>query len=313
MATGITEKDVWQAADALLLEGARPTIERVRQKIGRGSPNTVQPHLDTWFKGLGARIRDPGAFSASSDVPDPVTQAAKYFWDVARAEAGALIETQMATERAAIERARAELDQATEAFAQREVAMQAQVDTATSALTACHQQMDSLREREAQSRQALVKAESESVELRAALENQRQQLNEARATFDEERREAASRAQASEQHWLMEVDRLRQDLKKAQGTSSSLNQQLGVLQESLVQASAEGSRLAQHATALQDELARVTRQYTDARERGASLEDRVRQGDAEMANLKGALTEARRQRSAVGAIARFPKRPRLAR
>ncbi|WP_196360993.1 DNA-binding protein, partial [Achromobacter xylosoxidans] len=41
MATGITEQDVWRAADALLLEGARPTIERVRQKIGRGSPNTV--------------------------------------------------------------------------------------------------------------------------------------------------------------------------------------------------------------------------------------------------------------------------------
>ena len=41
MSRGITENDVWQAADALLLEGARPTIERVRQKIGRGSPNRL--------------------------------------------------------------------------------------------------------------------------------------------------------------------------------------------------------------------------------------------------------------------------------
>ena len=63
MARGITETDVWTASDALLLEGARPTIERVRQKIGRGSPNTVSPYLDTWFKSLGARIKDPGAFS----------------------------------------------------------------------------------------------------------------------------------------------------------------------------------------------------------------------------------------------------------
>ena len=50
---GIRETDVWDAADALLLEGARPTIERIRQKAGRGSPNTVGPYLDTWFKGLG--------------------------------------------------------------------------------------------------------------------------------------------------------------------------------------------------------------------------------------------------------------------
>ena len=61
---GINETDVWQAADALLLEGARPTIERVRMKIGRGSPNTVTPYLETWFRSLGARIADPMAFSS---------------------------------------------------------------------------------------------------------------------------------------------------------------------------------------------------------------------------------------------------------
>ena len=86
MARGITESDVWTASDSLLLEGARPTIERVRQKIGRGSPNTVSPYLDTWFKRLGGRIKDPGAFSAPPDAPDPVVQAAKQLWDLAQAE-----------------------------------------------------------------------------------------------------------------------------------------------------------------------------------------------------------------------------------
>src|SRR5262245_28964854 len=84
---GIQEKDVWQAADALLMEGARPTIERVRQRIGRGSPNTVQPLLDTWFRGLGARLTDPKAFAAPPDVPDPVAQASRHFWEVALATA----------------------------------------------------------------------------------------------------------------------------------------------------------------------------------------------------------------------------------
>jgi hypothetical protein len=86
MARGITEQDVWKACDALLLAGERPTIERVRQKIGRGSPNTVSPMLDAWFKGLGARITDPGAFATAPGVPDPVGQAAKHFWEVALAE-----------------------------------------------------------------------------------------------------------------------------------------------------------------------------------------------------------------------------------
>jgi hypothetical protein len=85
MSRGITEQDVWTACDALLLSGGRPTIERVRQKIGRGSPNTVSPLLDAWFKGLGARIADPGAFAAAPDVPEPVQQAAKHFWETALA------------------------------------------------------------------------------------------------------------------------------------------------------------------------------------------------------------------------------------
>jgi len=86
MARGITETDVFAACDALLLAGERPTIERVRQKIGRGSPNTVSPMLDAWFKGLGRRLQDPGAFAPPTDVPDPVLQAAQHFWEVAQAE-----------------------------------------------------------------------------------------------------------------------------------------------------------------------------------------------------------------------------------
>ncbi|MFT7773359.1 DNA-binding protein [Roseateles sp.] len=87
MARGITESDVFKACDALLLEGARPTIERVRQALGRGSPNTISPMLETWFKHLGARIKDPGAFSAPAAIPDPVLQAAQHFWEVAQADA----------------------------------------------------------------------------------------------------------------------------------------------------------------------------------------------------------------------------------
>jgi transposase-like protein len=87
MATGITQHDVWAASDALLLAGERPTIERVRRKLGRGSPNTVSPWLDTWYKHLGGRLKDPGSFAAPPDVPGPVLQAARYFWEAALAEA----------------------------------------------------------------------------------------------------------------------------------------------------------------------------------------------------------------------------------
>jgi hypothetical protein len=79
---GIQESDVWSAADELLAEGQRPTIERVRQKIGRGSPNTVSPMLERWFATLGKRLRlgpdgnlPPG--TEEIKVPLAVLQAAQ--------------------------------------------------------------------------------------------------------------------------------------------------------------------------------------------------------------------------------------------
>ena len=45
-------------AERLLAEGKRPTIERVRLKMGRGSPNTVSPMLERWFVTLGERLVD---------------------------------------------------------------------------------------------------------------------------------------------------------------------------------------------------------------------------------------------------------------
>ena len=94
MSRGITEQDVWKAADALLLEGARPTIERVRLKIGRGSPNTVSPHLESWFARLGARIADPQAFRApETDAPEPVRDLARQLWETAQALAHQAAET----------------------------------------------------------------------------------------------------------------------------------------------------------------------------------------------------------------------------
>lgn len=53
---GVGAVEVALAADALLRRGLRPTIERVRELLGRGSPNTINPLLDQWWNGLAARL-----------------------------------------------------------------------------------------------------------------------------------------------------------------------------------------------------------------------------------------------------------------
>jgi len=88
---GIASTDIERAADALLREGKRPTIERIRARLGRGSPNTINPLLDVWWKRLAGRL-DAGP-AALHRLPEPVLLAAEGLWmqtlDEARRRAAA--------------------------------------------------------------------------------------------------------------------------------------------------------------------------------------------------------------------------------
>ena len=88
-ARGVVLKDVAHAADELLRLGDRPTVEKIRAKIGSGSPNTVGPLLDTWWKSLALRLdAGPAAFHR---LPESVSHIAEALWlqalDEARARA----------------------------------------------------------------------------------------------------------------------------------------------------------------------------------------------------------------------------------
>jgi hypothetical protein len=77
-ARGVTSSDVDQAADALLRRGERPTVEKIRAVIGSGSPNTVGPLLDAWWKRLAGRLdAGPAAFHR---LPVSVAHVAEALW-----------------------------------------------------------------------------------------------------------------------------------------------------------------------------------------------------------------------------------------
>jgi hypothetical protein len=106
---GITAGDVHRAADALLREGERPTIEKVRAKLGTGSPNTINPLLDAWWKTLSARL-DAGP-AALHRLPESVAFVAEALWMQALEEGRrrAALELKSATRAATIDKQHLEL------------------------------------------------------------------------------------------------------------------------------------------------------------------------------------------------------------
>jgi len=105
---GVSQSDVSHAADALLRSGERPTIDKVRAKIGKGSPNTINPMLDTWWKTLAARLDlGPAAFHR---LPEVVAHVAEALWMHATEEA----RTRVRAELKAADRQNAEKEQTLE-------------------------------------------------------------------------------------------------------------------------------------------------------------------------------------------------------
>src|SRR5579859_1149560 len=97
----ISREDVFQAADALLLQGDRPTIDRVRMKLGRGSPNTINDHLDAWWARLGARLRDvPG--QELPHLPDGLAHRLTHLWHEALDAARETLQESLAGREAAL-------------------------------------------------------------------------------------------------------------------------------------------------------------------------------------------------------------------
>ena len=108
-ARGITQGDVTHAADALLRAGERPTVERIRAAVGHGSPNTVGPLLDAWWKRLAGRLdAGPAAFHR---LPESVAHVAEALWMQALEEGRrrALVEQRMTDRALAHDKDRLEL------------------------------------------------------------------------------------------------------------------------------------------------------------------------------------------------------------
>lgn len=109
MAHGITEAQVHAAADALVEAGDRPTVERIRAHLGAGSPNTVTRYLDSWWGELGGRLAAKRVSAALPTAPAEVVDLASRWWEVALSASRSHIESEMASERAAIAAAQAAL------------------------------------------------------------------------------------------------------------------------------------------------------------------------------------------------------------
>jgi len=227
----IREEDVRQAADALLLEGGRPTVERVRSRLGRGSPNTIALFLDHWWAQLGARLRDlPGQELPS--VPEPVSKALMGLWSEAIDQARSLLKDSLATQTVELETRRTELavrasefERALQEFARERAAMEQTVAMAQEQLAQANtrHRADVARITELQTECGRLLEQHEGLRQQSAATTAR--LEAVRIEHQEAIRIAQERSEATERHWIKQIDEVRQALSVERKRTEALDRQ----------------------------------------------------------------------------------------
>lgn len=242
---GVQTADVWDAADAVLMAGQRPTIERVRQKLGRGSPNTVAPMLEAWFAQLGQRLGSmpgrgagnaavPGAMTTPGQPQPPATvlDMAQALWDAALGQAQQAAQQQwesaqaeLAHQRSQLTADRAELERERQTLAQ-------QHSTLEQMLALSRTQVGDLTRRLADADVWRLEKEQSVAVLTNRLEDLRQQHRQLQQRLDDtvsaqaqERQRLQDRATENEHRLLNEVDLARQEAKTARQTLASQQKQ----------------------------------------------------------------------------------------
>ena len=283
MARGITEKDVFTACDALVLAGERPTIERVRQKIGRGSPNTVSPMLDAWFKGLGRRLQDPGAFAPAPDVPDPLIQAAQHFWEVAQAESRRDVDARVS---AGIADAEARVDEATRRVAMAESAAAgalARVETLEGEVVHARAALDAERLNHRGTTTQLEGTTAQFASLQAQVAQLQQAVADERARADQAIAAANERSDGAERRAAMEIEGERMSRARAEKLAESTAKKLETSLREQISAT-------EQMNAAED---RLTAFRVQANQREQELQGTLKRRDAQIHDLEAELAQAR--------------------
>jgi chromosome segregation ATPase len=293
MAVGVPENDVFAAADAVLARGERPTVERVRQELGRGSPARVGSLLDQWWETLAGRLRGETRLPG---LPSEVAQAFVALWQQATTLAQGVVELSLADQRQVLANEREQLA-ANEAKVRLE---QAQARQQTAEAHAARQVAEIrladleqlLKQRQAQLDDLFSQRDAFNVERDTAFRQLSELVQQNKAL-----QEKAEQQRAEQQEYLRGVeDRAHREVDRAREEGRATVTQL--------------KQLSRHAEVLEKRLASALTELSDAQREAAIHQERseqnvrsIRELQANLSTQLSVLSDAQQQATSSAARA----------
>ncbi|MDO4682770.1 MAG: DNA-binding protein [Lautropia sp.] len=248
----ITKEQVFQAADELVAEGLKPTMEAVRQRVG-GSYTTIGPALKAWKEKQTAV--SPAIEAMPAELAGKVSALMNEVWTTAMSMATARLQV----ERDALEKARAELEE--------------ERQEATQLADRYAEELDALKARLTQIEAAEKGARAEVVavktELALAVEKGRQ-LDSVQEQAAADRKVAAVARERADRY-ADELEAMKKRTAQVEAAEKEARSEAVMLKTELALAAEKGRQL----ESVQEQAAADRNAAAMAREQAATLEGQV--------------------------------------
>ena len=281
---GITYDEVIAAIDALLASGEEPTIQRIREHLGTGSPNTIHRHLVTWRASRPVEQRKAPELPAELQaalVKEIERQAAEARTDVERS----LVEAQK--EAATLAKAGEELEELNGTLEEQNEALAAEKERQAALANERHDEIEELKINLDRERKAAEEARIQVAQGRNKIEALDKQADELRTKLNDAAAEAKF-AQAAQVVAEKTAAVAEARLESEKATSADLRERLAASQADL-QANVQLVTKAQAEVAEFREQAHQERHVRTAAERDRDdYAVQVKQLQAEIMALKKA-------------------------
>ncbi|WP_438308569.1 DNA-binding protein [Pseudomonas guariconensis] len=306
MAVGVPENHVFAAADAVLARGERPTVERVRLELGRGSPARVGALLDQWWEQLAERLRGE---TRLPDLPAELAQAFVAIWQQAITLAQGVAEQGLASQRQVLTEEREALV-ALEARARLDVAQaRQQTGEAVSARQRAETRLADLEQLLAQRLAQIDDLRGQRDELlaqrneaRGQVVNLQQQVHDARVQAEQAREEQQRYTREVEDRAYREIDRTREENKGLTLQLTESSGKLQVMQQALTTSQGELSAAREQRSSAERLSRTAIEQLEQVRTTSLQLDEQRQVLQERVQVLYDELADA--QRSAVAQQAR---------
>jgi len=170
----VSHAEIEHAAIELLAAGARPSVQTLRKRIGRGSPATIADSLKRFWRDMGARLQgDPIVLTR---LPAEVAEVAEDLWQRALKLASQVAKRDDNAARERLERIRIENELRAQSFTLREKEFETTARERERALADSRDHLLSTLRMLESDRAALRARETRIVALEAQVEDYRRQL-----------------------------------------------------------------------------------------------------------------------------------------